>query len=70
MASPSGEKIPELRSVQGTQQHEDLQPPARTNYETVAQNIGRRARRRLFVAMLPLVFMMALLVYLLVRSAL
>ncbi len=56
-----------MHSAQVDQRFEHL---VRPSYETVARDIARRARRRLFAAMLPLLFLVVLLAYVLARYGL
>ncbi len=67
MARSVGGDRSTLQSVKGPPEGRALERPT---YETVAREIARRARRRLFVAILPLVLMMGLLAYVLVQYGL
>jgi len=55
------------RSVEVSKTNDTHEPDDRTVQETIARRVSRRARRRLFVAILPLLFMIAVLAYVLVR---
>ncbi len=67
MARSVGRDRSTLQFVKGPPQGGGPERPA---YETVAREIAKRARRRLFVAILPLVLMMSLLAYVLARYGL
>ncbi len=67
MASPtSGDKLTS-ESLNRAQDDQRFELPVRPTYEKVARDIARRARRRLVAAMLPLLFLVALLAYVLAR---
>ena len=55
------------RSVEVSKTDDTHAPDGSTIQETIARRVSRRARRRLLVAILPLLFMMAVLAYVLVR---
>ena len=67
MGSPiSGNKL-KSEAVQRAQDDQCSELSVRPSYEHVARDIARRARRRLFAAMLPLLFLVLLLAYVLAR---
>ena len=67
MASPTAGNKLKPESVLQAQDDQRFELPVRPTYESVARDIARRARRRLFAAMLPLLFLMVLLAYVLAR---
>ena len=70
MGSPkSGNKL-KSESVHRAQDDQYFELSVRPTYENVARDIARRARHRFFAAMLPLLLLMLLLAYVLVRYGL
>ena len=70
MAGPTSGNRSEAPSVHSAQVDQRFEHLVRPSYETVARDIARRARRRLFAAMLPLLFLVVLLAYVLARYGL
>ena len=70
MGSPTSGNISKSKSVHRAQDDQCLGLSVRPTYENIASDIARRARRRLFAAMLPLLLLMLLLAYVLARYGL
>ncbi len=61
------QNVPHPRSVEVSKTDDTHAPDDGTIQETIARRVSRRARRRLLVAILPLLFMIGVLAYILAR---